>query len=129
MEYVPGSLYSYNVDLPVVHILFKNLNEFLPSSLLGSEDLPDGSSVVYSTQIGDKNSTKQQSDALEENPLSLKFTFDEVTEYFHFITSLNCPVFPTDYECIQIHMLFLAVLRTVSYNVVITRYYGPACMC
>ena len=77
--------------LPVVHILFKNLEEFLPSSLLGSEDLPDGSSVIYSTQIGDREVTRLPSQALEENPVSLKFTFGEVSvkRFTCILTSMN----------------------------------------
>ena len=61
-----------------MNILFMNLEEFLPSSLLGSSRSPNGSSVIYSTQVGDRETTKQQSPALELNPISLKFTFDEV---------------------------------------------------
>lgn len=67
--------------LPVVHILFKNLEDFLPASLVGSDVLPDGASVVYSTQIGDKELTKRRSQAIEENKISLKFTFEEVYLY------------------------------------------------
>ena len=66
--------------VPVVHILFKNLEDFLPPSLLGSDDVPGGASVVYSTQIGDSASTNEQSQVLEDTPLSLKFTFNAVSQ-------------------------------------------------
>lgn len=68
--------------VPVVQILFNNLEDFLPSSLLDSERVPNASSVIYSAQIGERSRlVKQQSDALEENPISLKFTFSEVQYY------------------------------------------------
>lgn len=77
----PESVLNY-VGVSVVNILFMNLEEFLPSSLLGSS-APNGSSVIYSTQLGDRETTKQQSRALELNPISLKFTFDEVCRISH----------------------------------------------
>lgn len=67
--------------LPVVHILFNNLERFLPSTLPGSEDVPRESSKVYSIQVGDMNVTRQPSQALEQNPLSITFTFEEVSVY------------------------------------------------
>jgi hypothetical protein len=79
------------IGVPVVHILFQNLEEFLPPSLFGSSDRPNGSSVVYSTQVGDRVTTKQRSEALELNPISLKFTFNEVSPP-------NPPLKPLPYE-------------------------------
>lgn len=61
-----------------MHIIFNNLEDFLPAGLFGTNKAPDGASAIFSTQIGDSESSQQRSQVLEDDPLSLKFTFDEV---------------------------------------------------
>ena len=78
------AIFSVNhADIPVVHILFKNLEEFLPSSLMDSAKTPDGASVIYSIQIGQRSAV-QPSEVLKDNPISLNFTFNAVSvSYVH----------------------------------------------
>ena len=64
------------LDVPVVHIIFNNLEDYLPS---GTNENQERASAIFSTQIGDAIAPlQQQSQVLESDPLSLKFTFGEV---------------------------------------------------
>lgn len=54
------------------------MEDFLPAELQETNKLPDGVSAIFSTQIGDSTSSQQQSQVLEDEPLSLEFTFNEV---------------------------------------------------
>ena len=67
-----------HIAIPVVHIIFNNLEDFLPVGLFGTNKIPDGASAIFSTQIGDSTASQQQSQVLENDPLSLKFFFNEV---------------------------------------------------
>ena len=62
--------------VPVVHILFKNLEDFLPLSLLDSSENPNKTSVIYSLQISER---KDQSRVLLDKPISLEFTLSTVS--------------------------------------------------
>ncbi len=72
--------------VPVVNILFNNLEDFLPPSLLKtSNEEQGGSSIIYSIQIGERPILKA-SQVLEETPISLNFTFSEV---LHILDNYN----------------------------------------
>lgn len=66
------------LDVPVVHIIFNNLENFLPPGLFGTDKIPDGASAIYSTQVGDPITSQEQSQVLADDPLVMKFSFDEV---------------------------------------------------
>ncbi len=63
-----------NVGIPVSHILFMNLDNYLQSSTFDSEAI-NVASVIYSIQVGDNSNVSQ---LLNVYPLSLDFTFDQV---------------------------------------------------
>ena len=65
--------------LPVVFILFQNLDAFLPASVSGLSDSTRGASVVISSQVGERG-TPLRSQLLEESPISLNFSFNSVSD-------------------------------------------------
>ena len=70
--------------VPVVHILFNNLEDFLPPSSLNSLETPNGTSAIYSLQIGER---EVQSRVLLDTPIDLEFTFPNVRALYNVMQS------------------------------------------
>ena len=66
-----------DAGLPIVFILFQNLEAFLPTSVSDLGNNTRGASTVVSIQVGERR-TPQRSPLLEKYPISLNFTFDKV---------------------------------------------------
>ena len=76
LNVIENNSFSYTIAVPVVHILFNNLEDFLP--LLDSSGSPKKTSVIYSLQISER---KDHSRVLLEEPISLEFAFSSVSVY------------------------------------------------
>ncbi|XP_064386909.1 uncharacterized protein LOC135335369 isoform X2 [Halichondria panicea] len=66
-----------NTAIPTVFILFQNLGSFLPTPTDGLSNTTQGASVVISSQVGERGNGRP-SQTLQQSPLSLNFTFNEV---------------------------------------------------
>ncbi len=64
-------------------IIFQNLGSFLPASDGGLSNTTRGASVVISSQVGERGSS-QLSQALQNSPLSLNFSFNNVSQNVNF---------------------------------------------
>ena len=76
------TLYNYSSGgiLPVTFVLLQNLGAFLPSSTSNLTN-SSGASMIISSQVGPRDSV-EQSVVLQDNPITMNFTFNAVSVYF-----------------------------------------------
>ncbi len=72
--------------LPITFILLQNLEMFLPPSVSNLNNA-SGASMVISSQVGLRDSV-EQSEVLQENPISINFTFNAVSILYFCIAAL-----------------------------------------